>query len=575
VADELKDINLSSFDDDTYSPGYVRKRLAELNPVLTGAAVGDFTKDVKIPNKEDEFTELFVGVQLMLEVIRDQFDELKALNQALEAKADERSLALEEAQAMTHLGSWQWDITNDVISWSDELYRIYDMEPQGHQASYNEFLQMIHPADRERVSGIITQAFQTATPFEFEHRIVLASGEQRILQGKGKVDTDTEGKPIRMVGTSYDITEQKKADFALRQSDQRFKAVTRATSDVVYDIDLQDGSLWFNEALYTEYGYAKEDVGSTKDWWIARVHPDDVAQVESQMAHLLQNNKHTWDTEYRFQKADGSYVLVRNRAFLLRDGDKKPHRIIGSLLDITHQRQLERAKDEFMSLVSHQLRTPLTIIRVYSEMLSGGMIGKITPVQKEHVHKISDASVRLINLVRDMLDISRIELERIKIDPKPTDMNRLIATYIEELTPVAEEKQIAIRFKPDTTLPSVLLDVTVIGQIIYNLLENAINYTPSSEGHVTIRFTRQKNEYVFSVADNGIGIPEADQQHIFERFYRANNSTKIDTNGTGLGLYLVKLLVDAFGGKIRLKSTEGSGTTFFVYIPLEGMRKRA
>ena len=506
-------------------------------------------------------------------IIDQQQQELNELRKQVTTIKSEQTAALKEAQALTHLGSWQWDVATNDISWSDELYRIYGLKPQEREIGFEEFISLIHPEDQERVQGVIGAAFSSGKPFDFEHRIILPNKRQRILHGMGKVITDKDGKPARMLGTSQDITEQKVAELALQQSDQRFRTVTRATHDLVYDLNLHDGTIWFNEVLHSNYGYGTSLAENTLEWWASHVHPEDALRIELELNELLHSDQPTWHSEYRFQKADGDYITIRNRAFVLRDSTGEPMRIIGSMLDITKQKQLDRAKDEFISLVSHQLRTPLTTIRLLSEMLVGGFVGDITAEQKEHTTKITNASIRLIKLVSDILNISRAELDRIKIEPVPTDVNQLIQTYIDEQTPMAEEKGTTITFKP-ANLPLISLDPIALGQIIQNLLGNAIHYTKPADGHVDVSFTKKSNGYILAVRDNGIGIPRASAGHIFDRFYRAPNTKKVEGEGTGLGLYLVKLITDTFGGSVWFDSKQDQGTTFYVQIPLTGMQAK-
>jgi PAS domain S-box-containing protein len=480
---------------------------------------------------------------------------------------------LEEAQALTHLGSWEWDIAANTISWSDEMYRIFGMMPQVRPVGFEEFMGMIHPEDRERVSGMIGTSFKTTKPFEFEHRIIVAEKYERTLYGMGKVITDDQGKPLRMLGTSQDITNQKLSEQALRQSDERFRLVTQATHDLVYDLDLQSGIIWFNEVLQTEYGYRKNS-DTTFDWLKNHTHPDDSASVEKQINRLLKSKQKTWQAEYRFRKANGSYAVVRNRSFVLRDPGGKPERLIGSLLDITEARRLDRAKDEFISLVSHQLRTPLTIIRLYGDMLNGGMAGTLAPKQKAYVNKITTASVRLIKLVADILNISRLELNRIKVNSTPTDANKLIKDRLTELAPIAKGKGARILFTPEPHLGLIPIDATVFSEIIHNLASNSLRYVSDKKGEVRVVFTKEARGYLLSVSDNGIGIPKAAQPHIFERFFRAGNASNLDGEGTGLGLYLVKLFANAGGGKAWFESVEGKGATFYVLFPPDGMKPK-
>lgn len=484
----------------------------------------------------------------------------------------ERTRALEEAQTLTHLGSWQWDVATNTISWSDELYRIYGLKPQERPIDFSEFMSMIHPADRERVQGIIGQASKKAHPFEFEHRIVRPDGSFRYLYGKGKVETGADGTIRRMFGTSLDITDRWASEQALQQSDERFRAVTRATHDLVYDINLRDNTIWFNEALLSEYGYKPDALGDfTLGWWLERMHPDDSETIARQIEALVISKQPVWTAEYRFKRANGSYALLRNRASMLLSADGEPDRIIGSCLDITEARQLERAKDEFISLVSHQLRTPLTIIRLYGNMLTDGIAGPLAQEQGAYVNKITDASIRLIKLVGDILNISRLELDRITIEPQSTDANALIQRCVDELEPLASARGGKIKFSADKDIDTVCLDATIFGEIVNNLISNALRYVRANRGEVEVHFTKQQRGYVLKVSDNGIGIPRAAQPHIFERFFRASNAARADGEGTGLGLYLVKMFAEAAGGKTWFKSEVGKGTTFYVLIPPDGM----
>jgi PAS domain S-box-containing protein len=355
----------------------------------------------------------------------------------------------------------------------------------------------------------------------------------------------------------------------LKDINERYELAAKATNDVMYDLDLRKATVVWNDALYEQYGYKRSDEAETLEWWVTRIHHEDALRVENEISEWLFSDRDTWQTEYRFQKADGRYLEVRDRGFLLRDRSGQPMRIIGTLLDITQQKQLERAKDEFISLVSHQLRTPLTIISTYSDMFIEGYFGKLSKKQNEQALRIHEASERLISLVRDMLSLSRIEMGRLRSSPQPTDINRLIATYVEGLRPIAETKGVRVTFEPNE-LAQLYIDASIFGQVVHNLLENAIHYSPQKEGliHVTFDYDGKWDGYLLSVKDNGIGIKKSDQALVFERFYRAESSPSIDPNGTGLGLYLVKLvIVDLLGGRVWCKSAVGKGTTFYAFIP--------
>jgi two-component system, chemotaxis family, CheB/CheR fusion protein len=368
----------------------------------------------------------------------------------------------------------------------------------------------------------------------------------------------------------YVLATKKDLERALAQSNERFEIIARATSDAIYDFDIHAGKLVWSEALHIHYGYPKNEKADRLEWWTSHIHPDDAMQFEASITDMVESSKEAGESEYRFQKADGSYAYVRDRSFIQRDEKGQPVRLIGSLLDITKQKQLEQAKDEFISLVSHQLRTPLTSVLLFNEMLVEERMGKLTPLQKEYAEKAASSARRMIELVGNILNVSRIELGELQIKPAPTDIDRLILAYIEELKPVAAAKKVRLSFT-SSGLGKVPVDPTLFGQIIHNLVSNAIRYSPPRGGKVLIAFAKKKDAYQLSVRDSGIGIPAGSQERIFERFFRADNAAKAESGGSGLGLYLIKLISESSGGKVWFESVEGQGTTFYVTFPLDGM----
>ncbi|HSE60705.1 MAG TPA: ATP-binding protein, partial [Candidatus Saccharimonadales bacterium] len=370
-----------------------------------------------------------------------------------------------------------------------------------------------------------------------------------------------------------EVATQKRLEHTLKENNERFELVAKATNDVLYDLDIKRNTVWWSDELYNSYGHKPGKEKTSFEWWVDHIHPDDAMAINESLEALVTNKQNTWIHEYRFQMANGEYMYVRDRAFVLRDAKANPVRLIGSLLDITKQKELDRAKDEFISLVSHQLRTPLTAIRLFVEMLIKGQAGKLAKAQQDYIEKVDLSTRRMIRLVGDILNVSRIELGRIKVTPADFDPNAMIQSRIDEIEPLANEKGTKIVFTP-TPLPLIPLDDNVFGQVIHNLLTNAIRYTPSSGGRVDVAFEKKTDGYVLSVKDNGIGIPPEAKAHIFERFYRADNAVRAVGDGTGLGLYLIKMIITTVGGKVWFESNPGQGTVFYVFIPKEGMKAK-
>ena len=274
--------------------------------------------------------------------------------------------------------------------------------------------------------------------------------------------------------------------------------------------------------------------------------------------------------------------------------DCKGNVVGGALVlhDITHLKEVDRMKTEFVSVVSHQLRTPLTAIKLFVEMLSEGDMGKLNKGQRDYMNNIKESTERMIRLVNDLLNISRLETGRLKIEPKPVQLEDFIQGIIDEVRPVAREKDCKIVFKkPAKKMEKVPIDEVLMRQVIHNLVMNAIDYSPvyvlenrkkkAGECDIVVSLKKEPparigkkskdGAILISVKDKGMGIPKEAQAGIFDKFFRAGNAYKMMPEGSGLGLYVSKMIVQASGGEIWFESREGKGTVFYVRIPLKGM----
>lgn len=247
--------------------------------------------------------------------------------------------------------------------------------------------------------------------------------------------------------------------------------------------------------------------------------------------------------------------------------------ILGSIIvfrDIRKEKEIDRAKSEFVSLASHQLRTPLTAIKLFVEMLTSGLLGGINGSQAEILDSINESNEKMIQLVEDLLNISRLESQKLVTDTICVDLGTVVNDTVNSSEMVAELRLRKLVYKKPKMPISVVTDVNLLNQVLHNLISNSIQYTKPHKAKIEIIVKRLNSKSCcFIVKDNGIGIPKDAYKKIFLKLYRADNAIKERTEGNGLGLYMCKMIVESLGGKIWFTSREGRGTSFYVQLPIK------
>ena len=272
-------------------------------------------------------------------------------------------------------------------------------------------------------------------------------------------------------------------------------------------------------------------------------------------------------------RKDGSSVPVADSAAPFFDAQQKIGGCVVIFRDVTREREVDRAKTEFVSLASHQLRTPLTSIDWISEMLLNKNFGEITDKQKESIEMLHRSSRRMVSLIGALLNVSRLELGTFAINPTPVKLSRVADETLQELDRQIRQKELTIVKQYPVEESPIRVDAIFIKIIWQNLLTNAVKYAFPKTA-LTVSLEKNDHSYVFAVKNVGIGIPQEEQPHIFSKLFRASNAQSMDTDGTGLGLYMVKTILDESGGKIWFDSTVEGETNFFVELPLSGMEVR-
>jgi signal transduction histidine kinase len=230
--------------------------------------------------------------------------------------------------------------------------------------------------------------------------------------------------------------------------------------------------------------------------------------------------------------------------------------------------KLDEAKDEFISMASHQLRTPLTSIKGYVSMLMDGDVGEVSKEQKHLLEEAFMSSERMVRLIGDFLNVSRLQTGKFVIDKHPVDLGKIVGDEVESLKTNAEVRGLKFMFKKSKNIPKLNLDESKIQQVIMNFCDNAIFYSKDNS-KIVVELAVVDNYVQFTVKDSGIGVPATEQDQLFTKFFRATNARKQRPDGTGVGLFLAKKVIDAHDGKIVFESQEGKGSTFGFRLPIK------
>jgi PAS domain S-box-containing protein len=391
---------------------------------------------------------------------------------------------------------------------------------------------------------------------------------------------DEHGQMTHFAAIERDVTERKATQAAMALNEERFRVVAQATADVVWDLNLTDGSVWWNDGIRTLFGYDLSQLPSGRDFWIANIHDADRARVTAGMSAAIDGAGMNWQDEYRFLRADRSIAVVVDRGFVIRAQDGHPVRMVGSIVDVTEQRQLEEklrqsqrmdAIGQLTGGIAHDFNNLLTIILGNGEMLAEALadneaLRSLAELTTEAAESAAELTSRLLAFARQQ-----------PLDPKPTDINRLLSN-MEKLLRRSIGEHIDMRLVCDSALWDATVDAPQLESAILNLCINGRDVMPDS-GILTIETTNMTRgadddaesarefaagDYVMiAVTDNGTGMAPDVVAQVFEPFF----TTKDVGKGSGLGLSMVFGFVKQSRGHIKIYSELGHGTTVKLYLP--------
>ncbi len=491
-------------------------------------------------------------------------------------RARERQLS--EALSLANLGSWSWDIETNDVAWSDDLYLIFGLDPST-PVDFDSYMSRVHPDDRASVGSTIVGATRDVAPFEFEHRIVREDGSVRWLHCHGEVVGD-EHRPERVYATAEDVTDDRQAE----RTRSLLAAIVESTDDAIKSMATDGTIISWNAAAEQLYGYtAEEFLGHPV---LELFPPEEIDGVLAVFGRVVEGG-HVERCELKQIRKDGEIIDVGATLSPIRVGGmivgvsavsrnitarKHAEQALHSALEreqttVRDLQELDRMRSDFISNVSHELRTPLTSISGYAELLAGGSFGDINGEQGVALDVIDRNTKRLLDLIEDILALSRMESGVYSLSLEPTDLTALIRSAGEAITTAAEAKSIELTVDVESNIGFALVDASQLDRALLNVLSNAIKFTPLG-GFVRLHAGRSRGKVFITVEDNGMGIDPGDQKQVFKRFFRSSLATRSAIQGTGLGLVITKTIVDHHKGSIDLDSAPGRGTTVRIAIPV-------
>ena len=352
-----------------------------------------------------------------------------------------------------------------------------------------------------------------------------------------------------------------------RQEKRRLDAILESSADGIMIMDAAHRIQRFNRALMKLTGWSAADaINRMHDdviRWARREPGPDLAQAEADGWPLTTSSPPLY-VEGDLVRLGGSYVAAGVTYAPLFDREGRLVNLIANVRDITRFREAEELKSTFISIISHELKTPVALIKGYAETLLREDARWDAATVRDSLNVILEESDRLAELIENLLDASRLQAGGLKLNLAEVPLDRLAARLVEKFQTQSDKHTLSAEFPPD--FPLVLGDEARLTQVLSNLLSNAIKYSPNG-GRVIVRGVVSPNQVTISVSDEGPGIVAADLPHVFQRFYRADSDLTKRVKGTGLGLYLAKAVVEAHGGRIWAESTPGQGTTFLFTLP--------
>lgn len=480
---------------------------------------------------------------------------------------------LDLAMKASGLGIFDWDIHTDEIFWTPETYYIHDTTPDSFNPSYQKWRELIPKDDFSVIEEMLTKTFEAKERYyRGSYHIRTQTGEIRWIESLGEVIYDNDGRPLRLIGTAQDCSERVRAQEQIARDRRRLELALEAGELGFWDWNIATGEVQFGGQWANMLGYELHEIEPHVRAWERLVHPDDMPAIQVALQRHMEGSAPVYETEHRLQHKNGSWIWVLDRGRIVeRDENGKPTRAIGIHANITLQRAIQeqlseadRRKDEFLATLAHELRNPLAPIRTGLAIMKRDPAGPAASQAREIMERQLSHMVRLID---DLLDVSRITLGRLRLKKENVSVRTIIEMAVEASKPAIEAGHHTLSLTMPEQEIVIYADPTRLAQTVSNLLNNAAKYTPD-HGRIDLRVSLSPKGIAIVVQDNGLGIPPEMQDKVFQLFGQINRTLDRAQGGLGIGLALVRNLVELHEGTVSAFSDgPGKGSTFTILLP--------
>ncbi len=504
---------------------------------------------------------------------------------ALEAKLRDASHSLLMAQTNAGIATFDFSFGDKKFFATDNYHALRGLPAATRLDDFATLLARIHPEDLARVRSAALQTTPADSFYRCEYRVLEDDGRARWVGEKATVERDASGQIARIFGAICDIADLKRTEAVLDSTKGRLERAIRGTQDGLWEVEWNSDNIWYGPRFEAMLGYELGELGTKRSVFQTLVHPDDLPLRHAAMANHVEHNA-PYDVEYRFRHKAGHYEWVRSRGQAERDAAGNPIWIAGSIHIITDRKLAEqatldakhaaeaasRAKSSFLANVSHEIRTPMNGVIGMADILAETPLDE---TQREYLTIIRSSAAALLSLINDVLDLSKIEADRLELEEVEFNLRDFVYQTVGATAFQAAAKGLELVVDCAADVPFFISsDPGRIRQIILNLIGNAIKFT--HEGHVALHVSTSAVEdgcvrLQIEVVDTGIGIPADRLDRLFQSFSQVDSSTTRHYGGSGLGLSIVKRLVELMGGTVRVESEVGRGSRFTATLQVKGV----